>query len=293
MKSFKITTDSAVDLHVRVWGEEHTNVPTLVMVHGFPDNSLVWQTIARQLSPLFKVVAYDVRGSGESSIPKATADYKIKHLVNDLAAVIEVVSPHRPIHLVGHDWGSIQCWEAVTTPLLHDRIKSFTSISGPSLDHAAYWINQGLLHGTGEDKLKIINQLMHSWYIAAFHLPLASQLTWRIAFNKWPERFNLFKGIHHEDFPTQGSDGHHGVKLYRANFIERLFKPQKRKTTLPVQLIIPTKDKFVTPALFDYLPRWAQNVWRREIDAEHWVQLSHPDETSAYIREFVDFIEGN
>ena len=291
MKSFKITVNEAVSLHVRVWGSHRPALPTIVMVHGFPDNSLVWQTVAAQLSPLFNIVAYDVRGSGESSIPAATADYKIKHLVSDLAAVINSVSPEQPVHLVGHDWGSIQCWEAVTTPLLHDRIASFTSISGPSLDHAAYWINEGLRKGTGDDKIKIITQLMHSWYIAAFHLPLASRLTWRIAFNKWPERFSRITALHHEDFPTQGRDGRHGVKLYRANFIERLLKPQRRETDLPVQLIIPTRDKFVTPGLFDYLPRWANNVWRKEINAEHWVQLSHPAEIAAYIREFVDYIE--
>ncbi len=291
MKSFNITTEANIRLNIRVWGDEHIHAPTIVMVHGFPDNSLVWQAVAEQLSALFKVVAYDVRGAGESSTPTTISAYKIPCLVADLAAVIDAVSPQQAIHLVGHDWGSIQCWEAVTTPLLQGKIASFSSISGPSLDHAAYWMRQGLSHGTNDDKFKIINQLLHSWYIAAFHLPLASQLTWRVAFNKWPQRFTAIKALHSEDFPTQASDGRHGVKLYRANFIERLFKPQKRHTSIPVQLIIPTRDKFVTPGLFDYLDKWASNVWRREIDAEHWVQLSHPDEVAAFIREFVDFIE--
>ena len=44
-------------------------------------------------------------------------------------------------HLVGHDWGSVQLWDAVaaesTDPRLRGRIASFTSVSGPSLDHAA------------------------------------------------------------------------------------------------------------------------------------------------------------
>ena len=100
-----------------------------------------------------------------------------------------------------------------------------------------------------------------------------------------------YSSLKSRNFPSQASDGHHGVKLYRANFIERLFKPQQRHTDVPIQLVIPTRDKFVTPALFDYLDQWASNVWRREIDAEHWVQLSHPAEVTAYIREFVDFIE--
>lgn len=291
MNTFSLKISPSFALNVRIWGEQNTLAPTILMVHGFPDNSLIWQKVAERLAPLFRVVAYDVRGAGESSVPKATADYKISYLVEDLAAVIEHISPDAPVHLVGHDWGSIQCWEAVTTPLLQDKIASFTSISGPSLDHVAYWIRQGLLKGSAQSKLKIINQLAHSWYIAAFHLPLASQLTWRIAFNKWPARFTKFKQLHGEDFASQANDGAQGVKLYRANFIERLFKPQQRMTDIPVQLIVPTRDKFVTAGLFDDLGQWASRVWRHEIEAEHWVQRTHPDEISAYIREFVAFIE--
>ncbi|MBK7299398.1 MAG: alpha/beta fold hydrolase [Moraxellaceae bacterium] len=291
MKTVALNLSPSFALNVRIWGKENLHTPTLVMVHGFPDNSLIWQRIAERSAPLFRVIAYDVRGAGDSSIPKATQDYKIKYLVEDLAAVINHFSPTQKVHLVGHDWGSIQCWEAVTTPLLQQKIASFTSISGPSLDHAAYWMRNGLIHGSMDAKVKILNQLAHSWYIAAFHLPLASKVTWRIAFNKWPARFAKFKALQGEDFASQANDGAQGVKLYRANFIERLFKPQERKTDIPVQLIIPTKDKFVTAGLFDDLAHWASHVWRHEIDAEHWVQRTHPDEISAYIREFIDFIE--
>ena len=291
MKTVLLKLSPSFTLNVRIWGEENLHMPTLVMVHGFPDNSLIWQRIAERLAPLFRVVAYDVRGAGDSSIPQATQEYKLNYLVEDLAAVINHVSPTQKVHLVGHDWGSIQCWEAVTTPLLKHKIASFTSISGPSLDHASYWMKNSLMRGSIDAKVKVLNQLAHSWYIAAFHLPLASKVTWRVAFNKWPARFTKFKALQGEDFASQANDGAQGVKLYRANFIERLFKPQERKTDIPIQLIIPTKDKFVTAGLFDDLAQWASHVWRHEIDAEHWVQRTHPDEISAYIREFIDFID--
>lgn len=291
MNTFSLKVSPSFALNIRIWGEQNTLAPTILMVHGFPDNSLIWQKVAERLAPSFRIVAYDVRGAGESSAPKATADYKMSYLIEDLAAVIRHTSPDAPVHLVGHDWGSLQGWEAVTTPLLQGKIASFTSISGPSLDHAAYWIRQGLLQGSAQSKLKIVNQLAHSWYIFAFHLPFASQVTWRVAFNKWPARFAKFKALHGEDFASQANDGAQGVKLYRANFIERLFKPQQRITDIPIQLIIPTRDRFVTPGLFDDLEQWASRVLRHEIDAEHWVQDTHPDEISAYIREFVAFVE--
>ena len=120
MKILHLSTAN-ITLAVRIWGDNNTLAPTLIMVHGFPDNSLVWQTIAEQLSKVFRVVAYDVRGAGDSSIPKATSAYKIRYLVDDLAAVIDAVSPSQAVHLIGHDWGAIQCWEAVTTPRLAGR----------------------------------------------------------------------------------------------------------------------------------------------------------------------------
>ena len=48
------------------------------------------------------------------------------------------------VHLVGHDWGSLQGWEAVTTDHMAGRIASFTSMSGPCLDHAGWWIRDRL-----------------------------------------------------------------------------------------------------------------------------------------------------
>lgn len=285
-------TNGPVHLQVRIRGNRSR--PMLVLVHGFPDNSLVWSGIADRLQDRFCLVMPDVRGAGSSDIPERTRDYRMDALVDDLACVIDTVSPHRPVHLAGHDWGSIQCWEAVTTPRLQGRIASFTSIAGPSLDHAAFWMQRTFSQKTDPARRRrVYNQLLHSWYIASFHLPLLPRLTWRMAFNKWPERIaRLNQALEMEQFPTQASDGLHGIKLYRANFLKRLFRPEGRWTDIPVQLIVPTEDIYVTPGLFDDLTGWAPRLWRRDITAGHWVQLSHPDLIAGYLREFMDFIDG-
>ena len=282
-----------VRLNVRIWGALSPERPVLVLVYGFPDNSLVWSGIAERLTDRYCIVAPDVRGAGGSDIPARTRDYRLEYLVEDLAAVINTVSPNQPVHLAGHDWGSIQCWEAVTTPLLQGRIASFTSISGPSLDHAAFWMQQTFhTPHDGTRRQRVLNQLLHSWYIASFHLPLVPRLTWRLAFNKWPESVaTLNSALQREQFPTQASDGLHGIKLYRANFLKRLFRPEGRWTDVPVQLVVPTEDIFVTPGLFDDLAGWAPNLWRRDVRAGHWVQLSHPDLIAGYLREFITLLE--
>ncbi len=60
-----------VTLAVRTWGDPAH--PTVVLVHGYPDNSEVWHAMAPQLARDYYVVAYDVRGAGRSSAPKGGA----------------------------------------------------------------------------------------------------------------------------------------------------------------------------------------------------------------------------
>ncbi|MFA5938551.1 MAG: SDR family oxidoreductase [Sinimarinibacterium sp.] len=280
-----------VQLAVRSWGDP--TKPTILLVHGYPDSSHVWDATAGRLAEDFHVVAYDVRGAGASSAPHPVEDYDLEHLVNDAAAVIEAAAPHKMVHLVGHDWGSIQAWEMVTTERLKNRIASYTTISGPSLDHAGYWILQRLKSGAPADVAKIANQVLHSWYIGMFHLPMAAPLMWKMGLDKlWPTILEKVEGIDKADVnPTQKSDGRTGVNLYRANVLKRVLKPHERRTDIPVQLVVPLRDHFVSPELFDDLPKWAPRLWRTDVDAGHWLQVSDPDLVAVKIADFVRFVD--
>src|SRR5205085_969867 len=83
-------------------------------------------------------------------------------LVRDMAAVIDAVSPDEKVHLVGHDWGSIQAWEAVTT--MPERFASFTSISGPGLDHAGLRMRAGPASADPNGLLRSMGRLAGSRY---------------------------------------------------------------------------------------------------------------------------------
>ncbi|MBV8063118.1 MAG: SDR family oxidoreductase [Nevskia sp.] len=279
-----------VELAVRIYGE--AGRPTVVLVHGYPDSSHVWDKVAAPLSARYRVVAYDVRGAGESTAPAHTAAYELEHLVADLAAVLDTVSPGQPVHLVAHDWGSIQSWEAVCTERLQGRIASYTSISGPSLDHAGYWVMQRLRSGAPGEVAKVASQLMHSWYIGAFHLPLAAPLAWKLGLDQlWPKLLERMEGIKAEGSPSQAKDSRHGIKLYRANMSRRLLAPRERRTAVPVQLLVPTRDRFVSTQLLEGMEQWVERLWRRDVAAGHWLQLSHPELVQRTVSEFVDYIE--
>lgn len=262
--------------------------PCIIMVHGYPDSSVVWDAVASNLADRYHVVTYDVRGAGLSDAPRRTRDYRLAHLSADLQAVMDAVSPDQPVHLVAHDWGSIQTWESVTDPQLAHRIASFTSLSGPCLDHVGFWMADRVRHPNRERLEALFHQLAHSWYIGLFHLPVIAPAAWSLWLDKqWPDILRRTEGIRAEPVPTQLKDGKHGIKLYRANMLPRLLRPRKRYAQCPVQLLVADHDAYVTAGLLSDLERWVPNLTREHLDASHWVVLKHPLLISKRIHSFV------
>ncbi|TAM13101.1 MAG: SDR family oxidoreductase [Nevskiaceae bacterium] len=281
-----------VELAVYEWPTTAESAPVVLLVHGYPDSASVWRHVAPLLAGHCRVVAYDVRGAGHSTHPNHTAAYALEELVADMAAVVDDISPDAKVHLVAHDWGSIQGWEAVTTQPLAARIASYTCFSGPSLDHAGYWIAQRLRHASPAALSQLGRQLAHSWYVGAFHFPGVFPTMWKAGLDHaWPQLLAKLERVQTEASETQRADGVDGIKLYRANFRQRLSSPSERYTNVPVQLLWPRHDHFMVPEIWDDLPRWVSRLWRRDVDAGHWLQLSHPQLVADYVTEFVHFIE--
>lgn len=280
-----------VRLHVREWNRR--GEITVVMVHGYPDCSHIWDACAAQLAERYHVVAYDVRGAGESDAPTSTEAYHLDHLTADFRAVIDALSPDRPVHLLGHDWGSIQSWESVTDPNLAGRIASYTSVSGPCLDHIGHWMAQRLKRRKPKGLAQVAKQLSHSWYIGAFHLPWLAPALWKSRLGSaWPTLLQHLGDVDAADTnPNQQRDGINGIRLYRANIRPRLRAPRDRPTSVPVQLIVPLKDPFVSPALMEDLHQWVPRLWRVDVHAGHWLPLSQPQYLAAKLARFIDFIE--
>lgn len=287
----KITGAGGVRLNTICYGDS-ANVP-LVLVHGYPDSATMWRPMAEILAREFYVVTYDVRGAGDSDVPAKKSDYLIEVLAQDLAAVVDALIPGRAFHLAAHDWGSIQSWESVVSDRLRGRIASYTTVSGPSLDHVAAWMKRSLTNLSPSAKKRVINQLVSSWYIAFFQLPVLAPALWKAGFGKlWTKYLESREGVADPELsPTQTQDGVHGVELYRANFIDRMFNANPRPAHCPVQLIVPTKDNYVGAQLFEDLHLWVDELYRRDINAGHWVSLSRPELLAGMIAEFVRGIE--
>lgn len=274
-------------LDLAEWVTGNPAGPPIVLVHGYPDTHAVWLPVVERLAETFRCVVYDVRGAGESGVPGSQEGYRVPHLVNDLVAVIDSASPTRPVHLVAHDWGSVQTWEAVllagSDPRLQGRLASYTTISGPALGHFALWVRAGL-RAPWEQRRRVLRQLAHSWYILAFQLPWLPELALRRMLAT-PERAGRLLGSRHTA-PTVARDAVNGLGLYRANLRDGGPRHPLR-TKLPVQLVVPGRDPFLTPAVYDDLPGLCANLTRHDLDAGHWVQQSHPDDVARLVSGFV------
>lgn len=279
-----------VELCVAEMGD--TARPTVLLVHGYPDSKEVWAEVASRLAEHFHVVLYDVRGHGRSTAPRPLrGGFTLEKLTDDFLAVADAVSPDRPVHLVGHDWGSVQSWEFVTVRRTEGRIASFTSMSGPSLDHFGHWIRKRMARPTPRGAAQLLGQGAKSWYVYMLHTPVLPELAWRGPLGKqWPGILQRVEKMPAGDYPTASlpQDAAHGAWLYRDNIRARLRRPRADAYAhAPVQLITPTGDAFLSERLYDELEQWAPQLVRRSLPAKHWVPRTRPDQLAAWITAFV------
>ncbi|MFJ2162216.1 SDR family oxidoreductase [Streptomyces sp. NPDC087856] len=299
-----MTLEGARERRVRTGGVElcvaelgDASNPTVVLVHGYPDSKEVWSEVASRLADRFHVVLYDVRGHGRSTAPQPLrGGFTLEKLTDDFLAVADAVSPDRPVHLVGHDWGSVQSWEFVTVERTRGRIASFTSMSGPSLDHFGHWINKRLTRPTPRRVGQLLGQGAKSWYVYLLHTPVLPELAWRGPLGtRWPKILERVEKVPRGDYPTSSlrTDAAHGAWLYRDNVRARLRRPRPDAYAhAPVQLVTPLGDAFLSERLYDELELWAPALVRHTLPAKHWVPRTRPDQLASWITEFVTTNEG-
>lgn len=289
-----VTAPDGVNLAVHAYTEIDKRRPSILAIHGYPDNHQVWDGVAEKLADRYNFVAYDVRGAGESSTPADRSGYRLTQLVADIGAVIDSLGVDT-VHLLAHDWGSIQAWAAVTDNSVMGRIASFTSISGPHLNYAGKFLRSPR---TLRAVVDVARQFLASGYIWFFLCPGAPELAFRsrvaVKVFEAVELIGRSRARSQRRAATIRSidDYLNGLNLYRANMPGPILAPpaQLPQTTVPVQVLVARKDYFVTPALQRFtgsIPSGSRIV---PIEGGHWVVASHPDVVARLTGEWVNLI---
>jgi pimeloyl-ACP methyl ester carboxylesterase len=129
--------------------------PLVVLLHGFPELSESWREVLPHLAAQgFRAVAPDLRGYGGTDRPKH--GYDLDTLAGDIYQLIRHLQPGRPAHVVGHDWGGVIAYHlAARHPEVVDRL---AVINAP--------------HPATLPRFLMPQQLLRSWYMLLFQLPL-------------------------------------------------------------------------------------------------------------------------
>ena len=287
--------DSSDGTRLAVYEEGNPEGPTVVLVHGWPDSHVLWDGVVPLLAEKFRVIRYDSRCAGASSGPKQFFKYAMADFADDFAAVVAELSPGQPVHVLGHDWGSIGLWEYLSRPGAGDRVASFTSVSGPSLRHLMRYIRGGLKKPYRPRLFAhALGQFLHLTYTLPLSVPVLAPATMRLTAGIL--KTGITRGIpkdHIHHGGTFADDAARGAKIYRANALPSLIrKPQDLHVDVPVQLIVNLDDPYVRPYVYDDTPRWVPRLWRRELKAGHWSPFSHPQVLATAVTELAEHLDG-
>ncbi len=95
-----------LNYHLNIWGDPAApGAPLLFMLHGFMDVGASFQFVVDAMAEGRCVIAPDWRGFGGTQMPAGTDSNWFPDYLGDLDALLDAMSPGRPVDLLGHSMG--------------------------------------------------------------------------------------------------------------------------------------------------------------------------------------------
>ncbi len=292
-----IQLDHGTTLECRVSGT--AGRPVLMFLHGFPEGAFIWDALLAHFAHPdhggYRCVAPYLRGFGSSSSPLQVDQYRAKHLVQDIAALIDVESPSGTLEcLVAHDWGGAVAWNLANQQ--PHRMRRLAIVNSP---HPGAFVRE-LQHNAA--------QQAGSQYMHFLCRPDAESLLAEDDFRRLFAFFNAPDGsapawlsepvrAQYRALWQAGLTG--ACNYYRASPLRppRDGDPGAQALSLPEAMLtvdVPTlvlwgmDDPALLPGLLDGLPGWIPQLQLRQIPgASHWIVHEHPDRVLGELAQFL------
>ncbi len=272
-----------VTLHVARAG--NADDPPVILLHGFPENWTSWRhQIPALVDRGFSVMAPDMRGYNLSDRPTERADYRIRMLIDDVAALVRA-SGHARAHIVGHDWGGVVAWTfAGVYPELIDKL---VIMNAPHM----YLYHRALRRPS---------QFLRAWYVAMFQMPGIAEAAlsardyraMRRLFANGPVRTGAFSADDIEQYVVAAKQP--GALTAMLNYYRALKEPgssqiaRSARAECETLVIWGDRDRALSLRLLIGVEDMARLVQIRRIrDAGHWVQNEAPAEVNKYLVDFL------
>lgn len=264
-------TNGDIELRVHVDGDG----PTVLLLHGWPDTSALWDQVAPELVGAgYRVAVPDLRGCGLSDKPDDVELYRMHHLIGDVAAIIDVLEVEQ-VSLVGHDWGANLAW--ATAAYRPDLVQRLVAIS---VGHPTAFCSAGL------------SQQVKSWYMLLFHIDGLGEAFLRKndyeALRRWARHPRVQDII--DELERDGQMRAH-LMWYRANARPDMFvspPPELPMIAAPTLGIWSSGDFALSERQMTDSAAYCAGEFRyRRLETfGHWLPLEAPRELSEHLNEF-------
>ena len=120
---------NSMEFRARVAGFGNPQGEGVILLHGFPETSIMWEELLEKLSKAgYRAIAYDQRGYSPGARPPAQNDYTKTKIATDMVAIADAAGFER-FHVIGHDFGGAIAWTVADR--FPERVLSLTSLSMP------------------------------------------------------------------------------------------------------------------------------------------------------------------
>ena len=286
-----------ITLSCRTAGEKGR--PVLMFLHGFPEAAFVWDGLLEHFSHPdnggYRCIAPNLRGFEHSSAPLDVAAYRARHLVQDIAAMIEAEGGHLAA-LVAHDWGGAVAWNlAANQPQLLGKLVIINSPhpatflrelqQSPAQQAASAYMN--FLIRPDAEALLGENDYRRLW-------PLFADMGATDGQNAW-----LTKAVKQQYRDVWACGLHGGCNYYRASPLRPAtsqdpaasaisFPKEMFTITLPTLVIWGLGDTALLPGLVDGLDEFVPQLQLECVEgATHWILHEQPELVIDYVEAFL------
>ena len=257
--------------------------PLVICLHGFPDFWYSWRhQIPALVAAGFRVVAPDLPGYNRSDKPRRIDSYRDDVIADDIADLVDALGEDRA-HVVGHDWGGAIAW--IFAMRHHAMLDRVVVMNCP---HPV----------TFAKAMSDPGQLVRSWYIGFFQVPLLPEIA--LSANRYAALRRLYP-TSTGAFTAQDIDRYleaadrserfrGGLNYYRAAARRNPMRPREdlRPVERPGLVIWGDGDGVLKPELAEVSPRWGPDVRIEHIGtAGHWVHHEEPDVVNELLTGFL------
>jgi pimeloyl-ACP methyl ester carboxylesterase len=279
----RIRRDDGTELQVETYGD--ADAPAIILTHGWGSDSTQWYYLKKRLADRFRVVVWDVPGSGKSAQAE-NRDYSLERMADDLEAVIrETGSPGAVV--IGHSMGGMIVMRLCRRLAeLGDAVAAVVFANSTHIDPVRTTAAGKLLVAL---ERPIIVPLLH---LTKWVFPLVWAMNWLGYLNGSMHLMIAFTGFAGTETRGQldrvallGARSHPGVlarqglAMLHHNELETLFT-----LTAPTLILTANRDRVIVPE--------ASEEMRRKVPSAELVALEPSGHVSVFERhdEFADAV---